>query len=99
MVATELGKSRLLTEQVGRTDLPAPASVPAAAIARERALVGQLVASDTVELAALNGAPKITPTSPEEAARMRRELNASGQRWSNWARRRATGWSCAVVIR
>ena len=74
MVAAELGKGRLLTEQVGRGDVPALAVVPAETVVRERMLVDRLVAHDTEELAGF-ATPSVTETTTEHAARMRHELH------------------------
>ncbi|MET8154156.1 CHAT domain-containing protein [Actinoplanes sp. NPDC049668] len=50
MVIAEAAKSRLLTELIGRADLPAPAGVPAEDAGREREIFAELRMLDTVEL-------------------------------------------------
>jgi len=63
----ESSKSRLLTELVGRTSLPAPATIPSELALREQALLGELTAIDTLELAAYGQA--MTPKKPFERRR------------------------------
>ncbi|MFF3377785.1 CHAT domain-containing protein [Streptomyces sp. NPDC002680] len=51
-VLAEAAKSRLLTEQLSRSDLPVPHAVPKRLARGERSLLGQLAALDTAGLAA-----------------------------------------------
>ena len=78
--ATEGSKSRLLTELVGRGDLPAPSAVTQPAT-RERELLAELTNLDTVELAA-HGRPA---TPQEEAGRVAR-LQQRQERWQELER-------------
>lgn len=63
LVIAEGSKSRVLTELVGRGDLPAPPAISAVQTARERELLTALSALDTVDLA-VHG----SQVAPEEVA-------------------------------
>src|SRR5215216_662297 len=60
----EGSKSRLLTELIGRTDLPAPPSIRSSLVDRERQVLHELTAMDTAELTTYG--PWVT--SQEEAS-------------------------------
>lgn len=84
MLVAEGSKSRLITQLIGRADLPPPAGATAGQAARERDLLGELQVLDTMELGAQGQKSALadmhTPGRTAKRSALREELE---QLWNS----------------
>ncbi|MEU7904960.1 CHAT domain-containing protein [Actinoplanes sp. NPDC049118] len=83
MLVAEATKSRLLTELIGRGDLPAPPGVPADRAVREREIFAELRMLDTVELVGHGRDTGLTDTGA--GGRLARRAALRGELEAVWA--------------
>jgi tetratricopeptide (TPR) repeat protein len=90
MVVAEASKARMLTELVGRANLPAPPGVAPDLVRRERELLAELSALDASELAAY-GQTHTSGADEEADARLERRREQRGELDKLWSEIAALG--------
>jgi hypothetical protein len=94
LVHAEAAKSRVLTELLGRSDLPAPPSIPPDLAGRERAIVARLGEIDVAELTAVGRGSRAGGAGlAEERRRLVQELATV------WQAMEGGEWAAAAYVR